>query len=590
MDLKDFHFAHPLWLLGLLIIPALFVLFFLFYRKDTSGHQLEKFIDRHLLSALMIKQNHKKSSSLKTLFLWSCAWAFLTFALAGPRWNYREIETFSRDQSLVILLDLSESMNAADIKPSRLVRAKQKIEDFINLASGVKIGLIAFAADPHMIAPVTDDKEMIRHLLPSLETDLVYVQGSKLSVALNMAASMLEAEPGSNKALLVISDGGFEDAGAITLGKKLADGGLIIHAMGVGTLEGAPLKDTNGTIIKRNGAPILSRLEQDKLKSLSEAGKGYYLEAHYSNRDENLILQDLAKRSDLAVNLGSKNKLWDERFYLLLVPALLIVLVWFRRGYVFSILPILLLPFFTLEASFKNHEELGKEAFDLEEYETAISRFQDPYRKGVAYYKAGKFAEAEEMFKASKREEVALNAAYNLGNSLAQQQKFQEAVTAYKDVLERWPECTKAKENLELIKSMMQESSDSETGDGKKEGSESKDRGEKEGEQKEAESSDKDSEQNTSEHSESQESNQEEKESIDPVQSEEPTEDKQQKDVAKPSDEKQEEQEQKQFVSQERQDADLWLNRLSNDPKTFLKNKFYIESKKNAATRGVDPW
>jgi len=569
MDLKDFHFTHPLWLLGLLIIPAIFVLFFLFYRKEINSHQLEKFIDRHLLSALIIQQNHKKSSSLKTLILWSCAWAFLTFALAGPRWNYREIETFSRDQSLVILLDLSESMNAADIKPSRLVRAKQKIEDFINLASGVKMGLIAFAADPHMIAPVTDDKEMIRHLLPSLETDLVYVQGSKLSVALNMAASMLEAEPGSNKALLVISDGGFEDAGAITLAKKLSDEGLIIHAMGVGTLEGAPLKDANGNVIKRNGFPILSKLEQDKLKSLSQAGKGYYLEAHYSSLDENLVLQDLEKRSDLAVNLGSKNKLWDERFYLFLAPALLIVLFWFRRGYVFSILPIFLLPFASLGASFKNHAELGKEAFDLEDYETAISRFQDPYRKGVAYYKAGKFAEAEEMFKASKREEVALNAAYNLGNSLAQQQKFQEAIIAYEDVLEKWPECTKAKENLELIKSIMQsqESSDSEKGDAKKEG-----------------------EQNKSERSETGESDQEEKEQSNPLQKGEQPKDKQQKDVAKPSDEKQEEQEQRQLVSQEEQDADLWLNRLSNDPKTFLKNKFYIESKKNAATRGVDPW
>ena len=75
------------------------------------------------------------------MLLWSVVWACLTLALAGPRWNFREMETFSRDQSLVILLDLSESMNATDIKPSRLVRAKQKIEDLINLSKGVKIGL-----------------------------------------------------------------------------------------------------------------------------------------------------------------------------------------------------------------------------------------------------------------------------------------------------------------------------------------------------------------------------------------------------------------------------------------------------------------
>ena len=91
MDLKEFNFAHPLWLLGLLIIPVIFALFFFFYRKDTPSHQLEKFIDRHLLPYLALKENHKKGSFLKTLVLWSSVWACLTLALAGPRWNYREI-------------------------------------------------------------------------------------------------------------------------------------------------------------------------------------------------------------------------------------------------------------------------------------------------------------------------------------------------------------------------------------------------------------------------------------------------------------------------------------------------------------------
>ncbi len=568
MDLlNNFHFAYPLWLWAFLVIPVVIALYLLFYRrKNTSHHQLEKFIDRHLLSYLLRDGEHKKRSFFKTLLLWSAVWACLTFALAGPRWNYREIETFSKDQSLVILLDLSESMNAEDLKPTRLVRAKQKIEDLINQSVGVKIGLIAFAADPHMIAPITDDKEMIRHLLPSLETGLIYVQGSKLSPALTMASSMLGTEPGSNKAVLVISDGGFEDASAITMAKKLAESGYVIHAMGVGTVEGAPLRDAQGNILKRNGQAILSKLEQERLKGLADAGKGYYLEAKYSAQGEGVILKDLEKRSEAQVNTLKKNKLWDERFYFLLLPILPVILFWFRRGYVFSAL--LFLPFFSLEAasikdSFKNSEELGKEALDSANYEAAIDSFKDPYRKGVAYYKAGKFKEAEEMFKNSTRQEVSLNAAYNLGNSLAKQEKFKEAISAYEGVLKKWPECTKAKDNLELVKNLLQkqESSNSETGEKKKEESESKD-SETQEEQKNP------SEENSSK------------------------EDKEQDEMAaSDTDENQEEPKtDKPIASQEDQDADLWLNQISGDPKSFLKNKFYIESKKSGATKGVDPW
>ena len=161
------------------------------------------------------------------------------------------METFSQDQSLVILLDLSESMNATDIKPSALVRAKQKIEDLLNLSKGVKIGLIAFAADPHMITPLTEDKETIRHLLPSLETDLVYIQGSRLSSALEWPLQCWRQNRAIIRLLLVISDGGFEDASAITTAKKLAEKGIVIHAMGIGTVEGAPLQDQKGMSSKK---------------------------------------------------------------------------------------------------------------------------------------------------------------------------------------------------------------------------------------------------------------------------------------------------------------------------------------------------
>lgn len=486
------EFSHPLFLLAILAIPFAWIFF---YQIKFPSASLEKFIDAHLLQHLLLGANKEKR--WKSLLLWSFSWTCLTLALAGPRWDYREVETFVPDQHLVIVLDLSESMNATDIKPSRLTRAKQKIEDLLNNSKGMKIGLIAFAADPHMIAPLTEDSETVRHLLRSLDTSVVYVQGSRLGSALEMADHLLEKE--QNKSVLVISDGGFEDtSGAILTAKKLRNQGTQLYVMGIGTPEGAPIK----------GSKTLSKLEKNKLKEL-----GTYLEPH-----EELILEPV-------VTSSKKEKIWEEYFYLFLLPTLPIFLWWMRRGY---LIPLLLFSF-NAEAYFKNTEELGVEAVQEGRYEEAFQILQDPYRKGVAAYKAGHYAEAETLFSRSNRPEVALSAQYNLGNALAMSQKLKEAIAAYEEVLKKDPDHIRAKENLELLKKMQEE--------------------EKQNQQKE------------------EPEKQEEEEKSD-QQQEKPNETK----------------------TEEEQNADLWLNQIESDPKDFLKNKFYIESKKNKTQKGIDPW
>ncbi len=594
MNLSQLHFAHPLWLWGAIVIPLGWILFFIFRPVYSPIQQLEKFIDKHLLPYLWIDRTNKKSSRWIPLLLWSLAWFCLILALTGPRWNFREIETFSRDQSLVILLDLSESMNGTDTKPSRLVRAKQKIEDLIAHSKGVKIGLIAFAADPHMITPLTDDKETVRHLLPSLETDLAYVQGSRLSPALDMADTLLKVEPSNNKSILVISDGGFEDAAAFIKAKKMAENDIVIHAMGVGTPEGTPLRDRQGNIIKRNNTPILSKLEKERLLELTQMGHGLYLEALYSDQAEDLILQELEKRAEAHETVGKKKQFWDEGFYFLILPILPILLWWFRRGHIFAmiLLPFLFSPAFELRANpiqhyFKNSEELGKQAMDDGDYETAINSFQDPYRKGVACYRAGAFAEAEKMFRQSSREDVSCNAAYNLGNALVQQQKLKEAITAYEEVLKRWPDHIKAKENLELVKKMLeqqqQDHSNSDNSDEKDQNKDT-DQQQKDGSDEHSGAPEDNSQTQEKKDSHQEKGDQQKENNQDHSQPEE------QEQINQAEESKQVQGEAKDQRSQEDQDADLWLNQISDDPKPFLKNKFYIESKKNGTKEGIDPW
>lgn len=611
MDLNQMHFSHPLWLWALLAIPLIWGLFFLYYRGQQPLHQLEKFIDKHLIPYLLLGSEHKKKRLWTQLLFWSLVWCCLVLALAGPRWDYREIATFTRDQSLAILLDLSESMNAKDISPSRLGRAKQKVEDLLNMSTGVKIGLIAFAADPHMIVPMTEDKETIRHLLPSLDTNLIYVQGSKLAPALEMAATMLENEPGTNKAIVVISDGGFEDASAIHTAKKLAERGIVLYTIGVGSLEGAPLKNRQGAIVKKSGTPIISRLEKEKFREISKIGHGRYFDADHSDQVA-VIFEDLEKRSDVQQEAHKTQRFWEEHFYLFLLPVLPFFLWWYRRGYIFGLLLFILMPTHSqasLSSYFYNTEQQANQAYEKGDYTTAGHTFQDPYRKGVACYRMGDYATAEEMFRQSTRSELASSAAYNLGNTLVQLNRLPEAITAYEDVLKKWPDHKQAKENLELVKKMLEQQEQQQQEDNQNRHDEldqQKNRhNEQEQQQKEDDSQKQEAGQQAEEHSQKDSTSTEKEDhnaqKQDIADSEESSQNPpEEKESALDEAEAQQPQEKSLRCQQEREnqtsrsegdlDADLWLNQIKNDPKSFLKNKFYLESKNNGTKEEVDPW
>jgi Ca-activated chloride channel homolog len=587
---SEFHFAHPLWLFAAALIPLVWTVVFFYNRVNQPSHKLEKFIDSHLLPYLLVNKSHQSRFFTKSLVIWTLVWSCMTLGLAGPRWDFREVEVFSKQQHLVILLDLSLSMNATDVKPSRLARAKQKIEDILSSPSTVKIGLIAYAADPHMITPITDDKETIRHLLPSLDTSLVYVQGSRLSPALDMAGAMLDVEPGTCKSIVVLSDGGFEDAGAISKAKEIGKKGIVIHTMGVGTEGGAPIVDHEGRNKKKNGVAVISKLEKQRFQEISSASNGRYLQAEYSYHDENTIFEDLEKRVNEEIATSKKNRFWHEHFYLCVIPILPILLLWFRRGIILVFLPLLFS--FSLHAAeihFKNPEQLGLESFGKEDYEKAAGEFEDPYRKGVAYYRAGKFPEAEAMFKASSRQSVALSAKYNLGNALAKQQKLKEAISTYEELLEQCPEDSKTRQNLDVVKKMLAEQkneqkSQGSDGDKNKEGQEGDtDPNEKDSDDKSQDKEEKD--EKPSEDSQKPQGDEGEEEKPQASEAEEKNE------GAEAGEDKQEENNPAEIQNiQSKEQAEQWLNRMESDPKAFMKNKFYIESKKNAVKEGVDPW
>lgn len=600
MDPSHLHFAQPLWLWALVVLPVVWGLAWMFTGLPQPRHQLEKFIDKHLLAHLLIPNVVKQSRRWVSVAIWSLVWACLAFALAGPRWDFREITSLSRDQNLVILLDLSESMNATDMAPSRLARAKQKIEDLLKLSKGVKVGLIAFAADPHMISPMTDDKDTIRHLLPSLDTDLVYVQGSKLAPALDMAESLLAIDSSDNKAIVVISDGGFEDSSAIQTAKQLAAKDIVIHTIGVGTVEGIPLKNRQGALVKKNGSVILSKLEKEKFREISTAGHGRYFDADHAE-PIGRIFNDLEKRGSLQQDQHKTLRIWEEHFWLFLLPAIPLFLWWFRQGALLATLILFCFPchgYADVASLFQNAEQQACAAFEKDDFATAADGFQDSYRKGVACYRKGDYAAAAKQFKQSTRPEVACNAGYNLGNALAQQNKLREAIKAYEKVLEKWPDHTQTKENLELVKKMLEEQQkqneqqDPQDNDSDDESDKDSDKQNQEQQQQQPSEQEDDPQDQESEPEEQTEPESEPESDADDepeeCQPDSATEEEQEEQPE--SSEPEEDQEKAQPRSQEDLDADLWLDQIKNDPKAFLKRKFFLESRNTGTKQDVDPW
>jgi Ca-activated chloride channel family protein len=639
MDFSQFHFENALWLWGIVVIPAVLLLYALFYKGSGYAQTLERFADKHLLPHLLKSRRSETKSLSKPLLLWSLAWLCGMLAMAGPRWNYTEVQAFRPEKDLVIVLDLSTTMSAQDVKPSRVIQARERIEDLLNMSRGITVGLVAYAAVPHMIAPLTDDTQTLRNLLPAIDTSLVTLQGDRLKPALEMAARMLDAEPGNSKSILVISDGDFEEHDAA--GLKKAAGGAAIYTMSVGTAEGAPIAEDNGGWVKdSDGRMLIAKVRTDKLQALG---------AYIGGSDSDSGIKSLVARINGALagqQSAQKNiRIWQERFYIPALALALLLLPLFRKGYIFPVVFFLMFSTTHAEASwtdwFLNNDQQGAKAYNEGDYKAAMEKFDMPYQHGVAAYKAGQYDQAAQSFKAVPD----ARAEYNLGNSQLMQNKPEDAIATYEDLLKKNPDDAHVKHNLEIARKVLeqkkqQQQQNKNNPDQKKPDQKNNGEQDKQQSQKDQQQSGKDQSQQQQQANDKQQSGQKQDAQNQQNQSgNEKDKDKPQADKDKPQagkdkpqagqeqkdktqsqpqsdaqaqqqkDQQQKEQQQKEqqqqtgkeTTGQESQpkddqqpqavdtrprtqqdiNADQWLDRIQNDPGSFLKNQFMIEDRKS---------
>lgn len=269
-----YRFQHPEYLILLAAVPVLIVLFvlLLLWRKRV----MQRMGAPVLVSAQMLGRIPGRITLKATLFLLALATAVI--GVANLQGGGKPEQVQRKGVDVLIALDVSKSMLAKDLQPNRITRAKQLIERLLDKLHNDRVGLIIFAGRSYLQVPLTVDYSSMRMMLQNTRPDLVPTQGTVISDAISLAMKSFSQKERKYKSLIIISDGEDHDERAGDLAKEAADAGVIIHTVGVGSPEGAPLFDetTGSNKLDEGGQQVISRLNEDELKGLAAKGSGTY--------------------------------------------------------------------------------------------------------------------------------------------------------------------------------------------------------------------------------------------------------------------------------------------------------------------------
>ena len=449
-QLNQLHWLRPemVWA----ALPMLLALLWL-ARRQRPQRGWQQHIDAELLPYLLDEGEQRPRR------LWPVALAALIcwLALMGPSWEKLPSPVLEDRSGLVIVLDLSPSMLAQDVQPSRLERAKYTIRDLLRLRADGQTALVASAGDAFVVAPLTDDGNTLSTLLPALHPGMMPLPGSNPLAGLTLAAQLLDRGGSASGHILLIGDG-FSASQLAGLKDFARTSQYPLSILAVGSERGAPIPLPEGGFLKDNqGKTVLASVPTGLMKSLSRDSGGHY--AQLDSQLSEQTLDELAsgsrtfEKSERQQNMDQ----WRDGgvwLVLLLVPLALLT---FRR----SVLPLILLATIGLpetshaldwQSTLKTPDQRGAALFDSDPA-AAASQFIDPMWRGSALYRAGDYAGAAEAF----AEHDSADAHYNRGNALAKAGKLDEAIDAYQQALDWDPEMVDAKANKALLEQLKQQ-------------------------------------------------------------------------------------------------------------------------------------
>jgi Ca-activated chloride channel homolog len=327
---SHFHFLHPYWLLALPPLVALAV--WLARRRGRDGGW-PRLVDGQLLSVLRLSEG---GAGRSPWLLVGMSWALAVLALAGPTWQRQITPAYRAPAAWVVALELSPSMDATDVPPSRVARARYAIDDLLSSAHDARVGLVAFAGEAYTVAPLTADVATVRNLAQPLSPSLMPEAGDRLAPALEEADRLVQASPGRDRQVIVFTDGFTDPARALVAARQLRNQGISINVVGIGTTTGAPQPDGNGSFARNGqGQVVLARLDTSLLQQIAAAGGGSYVPL---SRLPALIAQlHRAGSREMSAGVAAPHvrlASWLNDGVWLLPPLLLLAALVARRGWI----------------------------------------------------------------------------------------------------------------------------------------------------------------------------------------------------------------------------------------------------------------
>lgn len=318
-----FRFENPAFLYLLIIIPVIIVIRLLEMRKRKL--KLKKFGDLSLLKQLM----PDVSSSRKSLKFWLmvAAWTLLIVMLARPQMGTKISQEKRKGIEVIISLDISNSMRAEDVVPSRLDKSKMLVENMVDNFTNDKVGLVVFAGDAFIQLPITSDYVSAKMFLQNTDPSLIATQGTDLAGAIELSSKSFTQQDKVGRAILIITDGEDHEGGAIEAAEKARKNGIRVFVLGVGSTKGSPVPDGNGGYMKDNsGQEVISALNEEMCKQVAQAGGGAYIHVDNTSLAQRQLNDELTKlqKGDISSVVYSE---YDEQFQAVGILVLILLII-----------------------------------------------------------------------------------------------------------------------------------------------------------------------------------------------------------------------------------------------------------------------
>lgn len=322
-----FQLENTYYLYALGLIPVFIIIYWLMNRWKKKA--LASFGSLAIIQQLFPDVSTAKRTT--KFVLYTLAFALVIIGIVNPQVGTKLEEVKRKGADLMICLDVSNSMNAEDLQPSRLEKAKQAIFKLVNKLEGDRLGVIVFGGEAYVQLPITTDYSAAKLFLESINTDMIPTQGTAIGTAIELAVESFGKDEGKNKAIVIITDGENHEDDAIKAAEAAAEKGIAVHTIGMGAADGAPIPVYRNGVKEgyrkdKDGNTVVTKLNEQILQEIAAAANGIYVRASNADAGLNSVLSAIDKLEKKQFDSKMYSD-YEDRFQWFIAAALLLLLI-----------------------------------------------------------------------------------------------------------------------------------------------------------------------------------------------------------------------------------------------------------------------